>query len=44
MQPQNSRPSIHYGASSPPEHYSGVAYDEFLENRHKLHGGLDNYS
>ena len=44
MRPQISHPSIHYGASSLPEHCFRAAYAKFLENCHKLHGDLDDYS
>ena len=44
MRPQISYPSIHHGAHSPLEYCSGAAYAKFLENCHKVHGDLDDYS
>ena len=44
MWPQISRPPIYNGTSSSLEHSFKVAYAEFLENRHKLHGDLDDHS
>ena len=38
------RPSIHYGAPSPPKHSPMTTYAKFLEDRYKLYGDLDEHS
>ena len=44
MSPQISCPSIYNGTSSLSKHSSRTAYAEFVENRHKLYGDLDDHS
>ena len=44
MRPRVSCPSFHLRASLLFKPCLGAAYAKFIENRHKLHGDLDDHS